>query len=114
MHRNPQMLHLPAIVLLIVALFPMPAGYDLFLRIALCMLFGLIFAVHIERGAKVWPLICGAVIVLYNPIIRVHLTRAVWFGIHLATIIMVVISAVIVWRAHTRKDGVPFHIGRWF
>jgi len=97
-------LHLTAILLLGVALLPMPYGYYTFLRISLCLLFGGVFSAHVERGAVVWPLICGAVIVTYNPIISIHLARDEWTIINLATIVVAVVSAVIMGRADRRKE----------
>jgi hypothetical protein len=105
MNRSQQLaLHLAAIGLLGLALLRMPYGYYTFLRIAVCVLLGGILYAHHERKSITWTLICGAVIIVYNPIIRIHLTRDTWAGINLATIAVAVVSAGVLWMAHRTTE----------
>lgn len=83
-----------AIAMLLWALMPVnPYGYYVLLRFAICgIAIYLAFRAHeLEKPAWVWALAITAV--LYNPLIRVHLTREIWSVINLATIVLFASSA---------------------
>jgi len=77
---------LPAIML-IVALGAWPYGYYMLLRAVVCIAAGLL-AIDIHHRAGKVTLWCAAFIamaILFNPILPVHLTRAIWSVIDLAS-----------------------------
>jgi hypothetical protein len=83
-----------AIAMLLWALAPTnPYGYYVHLRWVICGA-SIYLAIRAHNHIKPrWVWILGALAVLYNPLIRVHLTRDIWSVINLATI--VVFAAVI-------------------
>lgn len=88
-----------------VALAPMPYGYYTFLRIALCVLLVLILLAHLERGGRVWPVVCGTLLVLYNPLVKIHMSRDAHEVWNVVTLAALVVSAVVLWRSHQAKGG---------
>ena len=78
--------------LLLVALFPMPYGYYILLRIVVC-------AVSIwsgieahKKGASITPWIFAVIAILYNPIEKIHLSKELWMPINIATAIIILSS----------------------
>ena len=97
--RLPFLLRLPAIealsiaFLLWAALATHPYGYYMFLRVWTCAA-----CVHLaiksrRLGIKYLVGICCGVAVLYNPLIRVHLTRELWIVVNLATVAFFIFAA---------------------
>lgn len=89
----PQAIVIP---LLLLALIPEnPYGYYIFLRWVCCAVF-VFLALHaltIEKTGWVW--VFGVTALIYNPIIRVHGTREMWYIINIATIVLAVVSIFI-------------------
>jgi len=82
-----------AIIMLLWALNPEnPYGYYILLRIVLCAVCAYLafYSIQIEEQAWIW--IFGVTAVIYNPIIRIHLTREIWSVVNIATIIVLSIS----------------------
>ena len=78
-----------AAVMLLWALNPdNPYGYYILLRVICCAVFGYlaIQAASQEKQGWVWILVVTAVV--YNPIIRIHLTREIWSAVNVVTIIV--------------------------
>lgn len=74
--------------LLAIALLPLPYGYYLFLRLALCITAGLIAYWAFERKSEqigLWTIVFGVIALLYNPIFRIHLTREIWSVLNVLT-----------------------------
>jgi|SRR6266850_1503246 len=78
-----------AIAMLLWALVPVnPYGYYIILRFAICGIsIYLAFRAHeLERTTWIWPFVIAAIV--YNPLIRVHLTREIWSVVNIATIVL--------------------------
>jgi len=89
--RTPVIPQLVSIGMLIWALNPEnPYGYYILLRIivfAACAYLAF-RAAEIEKTPWVWVL--GVTAVIYNPVIRIHLTRGIWSVVNIVTIIMLI------------------------
>ena len=71
-------------VLLVVALLPLPYGYYQFLRIAITIASGLVAYSCFSEGKQGWAVGFGAICILFNPIIPVHLSKSMWAPIDVA------------------------------
>ena len=70
-----------AAIMLLVAIAPLPYGYYQFLRWVICGI-AIYIAVIGYRWKKTWATwVFGAIAVLFNPIIPIHLSREVWLPI---------------------------------
>ncbi len=85
--RHHPSLWVGTVALLVVALLPWSYGYYAFLRLV-------VFAVSVWIGYEQWKhddavsgwvVAFGAVALLYNPLLPVHLTREIWTVLNLAT-----------------------------
>lgn len=77
------------IILLFWALVPInPYSYYILLRVIM-FIFNLILSLKIDKqNRKIWLLIFIFISFLYNPIFPIHLNRAIWSIINIATIII--------------------------
>lgn len=82
-----------SIVLLIIALFSMPYGYYLFMRIAVSGIS--IYMIYQELQRKTWAFFfyCACLIV-YNPIFKIHFRREEWYYIDAACAIFTLILVI--------------------
>jgi hypothetical protein len=70
----------------------MPYGYYTLVRVAACFAsVPLAVAVH-QRQWKTLGYLLGALGILYNPVIPIHLDRSAWFPINLGTIAALLFS----------------------
>ena len=85
--KTPFILWLTPIILLLVAIFPLPYGYYTFLRTAMFIFCGVLIYWHYvkENLDDLWFVILGGIAVLYNPIIPIHLTKEIWTVLNLVT-----------------------------
>ena len=91
--RGPVAPQIIAIGMLLWALNPAnPYGYYIFLRIVVCAVcaYLALHAAEIENTPWVWVL--GVTAVIYNPIVRIHLTREIWTVVNIATCIMLILT----------------------
>jgi hypothetical protein len=78
-----------------------PYGYYLFLRVVVCGITAyLAFQAHETRKIG-WCWTLGITAIIYNPVIRVHLTREVWSVLNVATIAILVAT---VWTLHRKAQ----------
>lgn len=77
-----------AIVLLLLALFPMPYGYYTLVRICICLLSGYLAYKSWQEKINLWMWIFIIIAILFNPIIPIYLCRTLWAIIDLATAII--------------------------
>lgn len=99
--ENPPIPQIVGVVMLGWALIPAnPYGYYILLRIVLCGIFVFLAvkAHELKRIGWIWVLSITAV--LYNPIVRFHLSRESWSVVNLATIGLL-IATVFVLRKRT-------------
>ncbi len=91
--RSPVLPQLVAIAMLLWALNPAnPYGYYILLRIAVCAICLYLMFRAIELNNTPWMWILGITAVIYNPIIRIHLTREIWSVLNIATVVMLAIT----------------------
>jgi len=82
-----------AIVMLLWALNPEnPYGYYILLRVVLCAICAFLAFRALDIGSDRWVWILGVTAVIYNPIIRIHLTREIWSVVNIATIVVLSIT----------------------
>lgn len=77
---NHYALWLVPIGMLVLALLNLPYGYYTLLRIIVCGCCGYLAykEYEIEQKASFWVLVLGAISLLFNPLIPIHLGRDVW------------------------------------
>ena len=91
--RGPFVPQMIAIIMLLWALNPEnPYGYYILLRIALCAICAYLAFRALEIGKDAWVWTLGVTAAIYNPIIRIHMTREIWSVINIATIVVLAIS----------------------
>lgn len=84
---------LVAALMLLWALNPEnPYGYYILLRWVCCGIFAYLAFRGIEQGLQGWSWVLGITAAMYNPILRVHLTREIWSVVNVATVGIAVAS----------------------
>jgi len=82
-----------AILMLLWALNPgNPYGYYVLLRIVICAICAFLAFRAMETGNDKWVWILGVTAVIYNPVIRIHLTREIWSVVNIATVVVFAIT----------------------
>lgn len=66
------------IVLLVLAIFPWPYGYYVFLRWVVFLVSGFLVYLSHNLKATVWVVLFTLIAILFNPIVRIPLDRDVW------------------------------------
>ena len=87
--------------LLGLALLPMPYGYYMFLRLAVCAYAVFVFLQEQKKGVCFGSVSTAAIALLYNPIFRVHLEKDVWMWVNAGTIALflsIMAPWVIIWK----------------
>ena len=81
-----------------------PYGYYILLRFVICgiCMYLAVQAYDLNKLGWVWAL--GITAVVYNPLIRVHLTREIWSIVNLATIALLV-GTIWVLRREEPNEG---------
>lgn len=78
-----------ASVMLLWALNPdNPYGYYILLRVVCCAVFAYLAVQAASQEKHGWVWVLGAAAVIYNPIIRIHLTREVWSVVNVITVVV--------------------------
>lgn len=77
-----------AIVLLAVALLPLPYGYYTLLRIAMVGCSGYCAWIAWQAGERGLAVALGFMALIYNPWIPLHSTKAAWSVINVASIVL--------------------------
>jgi len=87
-----------AAICLLAALLDWPYGYYVFLRIVVCIaaLFVIATAYESRQTWAIW--LWGTIAVLFNPIIKIPLSRETWQPIDLVCAVLFVIGAIIIKR----------------
>jgi len=82
--------HIVSIAMLIWALYPdNPYGYYTLLRFICCACFAFIAFRYHETGKETWVWIFAVAAIIYNPFIRIHLSREIWSVANIATILII-------------------------
>ena len=73
--------------MLVAALLPWPYGYYNFLRFCVCGAAAFLAYqqwTHDDAASK-WVVVLGAIALLYNPLVPIHLTREIWSVLNVVT-----------------------------
>ena len=81
-----------SIVMLLVAILPMPYGYYTLVRLVVCgtAIYLTWFAKTINRQGWMW--IMGFITLLFNPLIPIYLDRGTWSLVDLAVVVVFITS----------------------
>ena len=82
-----------------------PYGYYVLLRIVLCAACAYIAMRAAEIGKTNWTWILGVTAVIYNPLIRIHLTRQLWSVINVATILLLIATFWSLRKPESQTEG---------
>jgi len=94
--------------MLLLALNPgNPYGYYILLRWVCCAVFAYLAYYTLKQEKRGWTWVLGITAVVYNPILRVHLTRDIWSVINLITIGIAVASVFIVKKEKDKPKTKP-------
>lgn len=87
--------HVIPIGMLLWALYPdNPYGYYVLLRFVCCACFAFIAFRYRESGKEGWIWVFAIAAIIYNPFIRVHLSREIWSVANIATVILTSVSLI--------------------
>jgi len=91
--------------MLLVALFPgNPYGYYVLLRWVCCGVFAFATVRAAARNQQGWGWILGITAAIYNPIVRVHLTRTMW---PVVNVVAIAIALASIFTLKAEKHGQP-------
>jgi hypothetical protein len=97
-------------VMLLWALNPEnPYGYYIVLRWVCCAAFTYLALKALAQGKEGWVWVLGIMAVIYNPIIRIHLTRDIWSAVNIVTLIIAVLSIFVIRSSPTPAQGLLEH-----
>lgn len=82
-----------------------PYGYYILLRWVLCGAFSFLAVQAINQGKQGWLFVFGITALIYNPFLRVHLTREIWTVVNVVTIVLVVASIFVIEKNSFKKSG---------
>lgn len=80
-----------------------PYGYYILLRWVCCAAFAYLAIQALAQKKHDWTWILGVIAAIYNPLIRVHLTREIWSVANVATIVVAVASIFVLRVESERK-----------
>lgn len=87
--------------LLIICLLPMPYGFYSIVRLATCIIFGIwAYTFHI-RQKKELAIIAGAIVILFQPFIRIPIDRFTW---NIIDLILSISLLVLIFFAKLKGD----------
>jgi len=81
-----------------------PYGYYVLLRWVCCGIFAYLAFKGYEQGHQGWVWVLGITAALYNPILRVHLTREIWSVVNVITIGIAVVSIFVLRFKNDKSD----------
>lgn len=106
----PRSLWLVPAGLLIVAVAELPYAYYTLLRIVVCVCcLVILYQAHLvhERAVSFWTVVLGGMALLFNPLVRVHLTRETWAPIDVACAAILIAHMLIErdrkWKIESRR-----------
>jgi FtsH-binding integral membrane protein len=98
-------------VMLLWALNPEnPYGYYTVLRLVCCAAFTYLALKAHAQGKEGWVWVLGVMAVIYNPIIRIHLTREIWSAINIATLVVAISSIFVIRTSPAPAGGTRNHL----
>lgn len=90
--------------MLLVGAMPMPYGYYTMLRLAAFIVFSMLVYEFMIRGSKILSWIFALAAILFNPIIKVHLSKGIWTGLDIMAAVCLIGLAQLVPNANQNKD----------
>jgi len=84
-----------------------PYAYYILLRWICCAAFAYVGVQALAHHKEGWAWVLGVMAVVYNPIIRVHLTREIWSVVNLITIAIAVASIFVLKVKTQDKEDKP-------
>jgi hypothetical protein len=98
---------LSAALMLAIAPFALPIGYYTAMRWLVCIVaIALVRHENTTKGVNAWVFGLVGVAVLFNPLVPIHLTRALWMPIDIVcTVVFLVHSAVTFVRNRRTREG---------
>ena len=88
------------------ALYPdNPYGYYVLLRWVCCGVFAYLAVQAFAQGKSGWVWVLGVSAAIYNPVLRVHLTRFIWSIVNVASIAITVASAFVLTTETDKTHG---------
>jgi FtsH-binding integral membrane protein len=95
-----------ACVMLLWALYPEnPYGYYVLLRVVCCGVFAFLAFQAFAQEKQGWSWTLAITALVYNPIFRIHLTRAIWSAVNIATIVVAVASIFILRQGERKQES---------
>ena len=79
---NKNLIYGVAGILCVVAVLPLPYGFYTFLRLVVSVA-GIFAAIELKREENFLWVLFGGIVLLFNPLIPVYLSRELWFPIDL-------------------------------
>ena len=83
-----------------------PYAYYILLRWVCCSLFAFLAVQAIAQEKQGWAWTLGTTAVVYNPILRIHLTREIWSVVNVVTIIIAVAS-IFAFKSEEKEPPTP-------
>lgn len=89
-------------VILFIAMMDMPYGYYTFLKICVCIAGASIMVREYQKHQEMTPtaILFGLVVILFNPIIRIHLGKDIWVWVNFIFAILFAVMAYKRIKAH--------------
>jgi len=72
-----------SIILLLLAVFPLPYGYYMLLRLVVCLTAGFLVWFSFRANKMTWVWIMGFIALICNPVVPIHFAREIWIAIDL-------------------------------
>ena len=93
---KPMVLWLIPSAMLFLALFPLPYGYYILLRLVICVVSGYICfdEYNIRQSVSMWVIVFGFFSLLYNPLVPFHLGRLIWAPVNVITAIFLIFHLI--------------------
>ena len=82
-------------------------GYYILPRWVCCGIFAYLAFHTLKQGKRGWTWVLGITSIVYNPILRVHLTRDIWSVVNLMTIGIAVASMLVVKKEKGKSKTKP-------
>lgn len=77
-----------SIILLLLAIFPLPYGYYTLLRLVVCLTACFLVWFSYKAGKTAWAWIMGFITLIFNPLVSLHFNRELWFIIDIIAAIV--------------------------
>lgn len=89
--------------MLLIGVAPLPYGYYTLLRLVACGVFAFAAFAAFQKKNSVLPWVNGVLVLLFNPLIPVHLEKGVWVILDMAAAVYLLATAKMI----TSRQNVP-------